>query len=191
MEVLHEVRDLWTLGPVLLYGFEFLGFNLQKVKPVHPYGTSLKQTWFTRLKRLTPAVVWTGTRENCHPCFCRVWRDGWNPANSPVEVGSCFPIIYKGFSTIQTVVGLGLSEPSTIVLYQQVVLTSSIHCSKYPQAKGVCWCGFKVVQRYHFTILSLVWTPPTTNLGQWFRKHPSFRIWPTSKNVSSTFTSEA
>ena len=31
--------------------------------------------------------------------------DGWNPVNSPVEVGSWNPIIYQGFSTIPTVVG--------------------------------------------------------------------------------------
>ena len=36
-----------------------------------------------------------------------------NPANSPVEVGCCNPIFYRVLY-IQTVVGLGISEPSTV-----------------------------------------------------------------------------
>ena len=50
----------------------------------------------------------------------RVLLDGStvrNPGiNSPVEVGSLsfYPIIYQGFSTIQTMVGLGIFEPSTV-----------------------------------------------------------------------------
>ena len=36
-----------------------------------------------------------------------------NPANSPVEVGSLSHDL-QGFSTIQTVVGNGISEPSTV-----------------------------------------------------------------------------
>ena len=41
--------------------------------------------------------------------------DGKNPENSPVEGKVAYPIIYKVFY-IQPVVGLGISEPSTVFL---------------------------------------------------------------------------
>ena len=37
-----------------------------------------------------------------------------NPTNSPVEGQVVYPIIYKGLGYIQTVVGNGISEPSTV-----------------------------------------------------------------------------
>ena len=101
MEALHEVRDLWSLGPVLLYGFKFLGKHAKGFLFMRM--VSLKQTWFTRLKRLTPAVVWTGTRENCHPCFCRVWRDGWNPETHQLRLVVVSPWFTR-FYTSQVVV---------------------------------------------------------------------------------------
>ena len=38
--------------------------------------------------------------------------DGRHPVNSPVEVGSWNPMIYKVCNTIQTVIGLRISEAS-------------------------------------------------------------------------------
>ena len=66
-------------------------------------------------------VLWTKIRHKIHDKpilgFFKTAVDGSEIRRSPVEVGSWNPFLYEGFSTIQPVVGLGISEPSTVVLF--------------------------------------------------------------------------
>ena len=65
---------------------------------------------------LTSHDVPLPTTKRCLGCQCHTSVEWFrNLANSPVEGTVCWnPIIYKVFSTIQTVVGNGISEPSTV-----------------------------------------------------------------------------
>ena len=55
----------------------------------------------------------------------------------PVKVGSWKPTIYRGFSTIQTVVGLGISELSTVVFGDSMESFSGSKCRFPLKAKNL------------------------------------------------------
>ena len=67
----------------------------------------------------------------------------WNPVNSPVEVGSWNPIIYRGFSTIQTVVGNGISAINSHTWCKGTVLWVGViqrgtRRKHIPKPNGIC-----------------------------------------------------
>ena len=83
------------MGVVPLLSLFVSSHPLQNHLLVHPHRTNLTK----RLPRSVLVDVKIGTM------YIRI---------APVEGTVVSPMIYKGFSTIQTVVGLGISEPSTV-----------------------------------------------------------------------------